>query len=304
MHDMSSDIANKVYDSSLTGDSAVYSFTSKNEVFLDECGFIVRDYTWEDEREDAWRAPFHLLDLSLTPRPQPSWGLFLDQASCPRVSLGRLMFVPAGCHVKSGAAGGRQRSLSCFLKPALLDDLLSRAPSWKEDVLHEALRLKSPDVEWLLLRIYQELSRPGFASQVVLESMANAIGVALIRRFGLDHHTDNTFRYGGLAPWRLRRIQDRAYADAPAPRLRELAELCEMSVRQLTRAFKMETGETIAGFVQHATIARAQALLLDDSLTVQEIAKKLGFANPSSFCSAYRRICGQRPTDFIAISQA
>ena len=208
------------------------------------------------------------------------------------------MFVPASLRVRSGTASGRQRSLGCYIAPTLIEGLLEDEPTWNDARLAEALALSDPATEWILLRIYQELRQPGFATQVMLESLASALGVAIIRKFSLHCDQPEDSRTGGLAPWRLRSIRDRAYADGPAPKLGELAQLCDISVRHLTRAFKAETGETIASFVQQATIARAQAMLHEGILSSSEISHKLGFASATSFCSAYRRATGHRPGDF------
>ena len=297
---MPTSIADQIEWSAKHEKSALRSYTTRSEIFLDDCGFQLRDYQWDQPREDAWDAPFHLIDFSLTPRPRPAWAPFLDGRSNVRKPLGRIMFIPAGLQIRSGAASGTQRSLSCFLGPTLLDDLLPHAPAWSETALEEALHLSSSEVEWLLLRIDQELRQPGFATRVMLEATASALAVALIPHFALDSGVAGTTRSGGLAPWRLRRIHDRVHANAPAPQLTELVDLCGMSVRHLTRAFKTETGETIAAFVQRATVARAHTLLTDTSLSMGEISAALGFASATSFSYAFRRATGQRPGELRA----
>ena len=294
---MRSSIAEEVYGTDGHDGSALHSFSTLKEVFLDQCGFHVRDYRWDRPRQDAWSASFHLLDFSLTPRPRPAWAIMLDRKPRLRRPLGRVIFVPAGAQVLSGTAGGKQRSLTCFLAPHLLDRLLARSPCWDAAALDEGLHLNSTMIDRLLLSIQQELQKPGFATEVVLESMANTLAVALIRYFALDRNQASAIRSGGLAPWRLRLIQDRARAEAAPPGLVELAALCGLSVRHLTRAFKAETGTTIAAFVQQATITRAQSLLSTTGSTVGEVAATLGFSSAASFCYAFRRATGQRPSE-------
>jgi AraC family transcriptional regulator len=146
-----------------------------------------------------------------------------------------------------------------------------------------------------MLRIYRELREPGFASELMVEELASAISVEIVRRFRLDRLASET-RGGGLPPWRMRLLRDRAYADAPAPTLSELADLCGLSVRQLRRAFKAETGHTISKFIETTTVGRARTLLADGH-SVSEVARKVGFANTSSFSYAFRRATGLRPSE-------
>ena len=47
---------------------------------------------------------------------------------------------------------------------------------------------------------------------------------------------------GRLAPWRLKVIDDRLRDAHTAPTLTELAALCYLSVRQLTRSFRESRG--------------------------------------------------------------
>src|SRR3546814_18606710 len=50
---------------------------------------------------------------------------------------------------------------------------------------------------------------------------------------------------GGLSSWRLRLIDERLHEGRDAPTLTELAELCKLSVRQLTRGFRASRGCSI-----------------------------------------------------------
>jgi AraC family transcriptional regulator len=77
-----------------------------------------------------------------------------------------------------------------------------------------------------------------------------------------------------------------------------LARLCGLSRRQLVRAFRAETGQTIGGYIQASVIARAKRLLQDTNAPVSEIAAEVGFTNPAAFSTAFRRACGSSPRDY------
>jgi AraC family transcriptional regulator len=91
-------------------------------------------------------------------------------------------------------------------------------------------------------------------------------------------------------------LRERVHADAPAPRLDELARLCDMTVRQLSRGFKVQTGKTLGRFVDEATAERAIHLLTATDLSIREIASDLGFASSASFAYAFRRSTGLLPS--------
>jgi AraC family transcriptional regulator len=256
----------------------------------------VRKYTWAVPVEDVWTlSDTYFLDISMSPRPGPARGRYLefDQSSA---LLGQVFFVPPGHTLRSGCAVGKQRSMHCALAASMFEEIAGDKPRWNERALKEGLRLSCPEVEWLLLRIYREIRCGGFATETLVEGLMRAVCVELIRHFGFtpDHDRD---RSGGLAPWRMRLIRERAQASEPPPTLGELAELCGLTVRHLSRTFRDETGQTVGKYVEAATVERAKALLTDTRRPVGEIAAQLGFASSTSFASALRRATGLRPSD-------
>jgi AraC family transcriptional regulator len=102
---------------------------------------------------------------------------------------------------------------------------------------------------------------------------------------------------GGLAAWRLRLIDERLREIRAAPTLEELAKLCNLSVRQLTRGFRASRGRSIGEHVAQCRIENAKRLLATDE-SVKAIAYSLGFSSPSSFSFAFRRATGETPREF------
>jgi AraC family transcriptional regulator len=277
--------------------SALDTFTVEHQLDFGRGSVEVRRYSWLHETDDVWTSDSYFLHMCLTPRPSPASATFLDGGPRGLETVGRIMFVPPGRTVRSGGPRGRQRGIHCALSRDMVEGLLGRAPTWDSASLVEGLHLSGPEIEWLLLKMYSELRQAGFGADVVVESLANALAVALIRRFGMERSGERGRSVGGLAPWRMRLIRERVYADQAAPDLTELADLCGMSVRHLSRAFKSETGGTIAKFVEQAMIERARTLLTDADASVAEIARALGFSSSANFAYAFRRATGLRPSD-------
>ena len=146
------------------------------------------------------------------------------------------------------------------------------------------------------MRIYEELVGGRVGREELIEASIQTIVVELVRQFRLGSRARPDVYSGGLAAWRMCKIVDRIRADGPAPRVTELAQLCELTERQLSRAFKAETGVTIGRHVDEATAERAYRLLASTDQPIAAIARELGFASAQSFAQAYRRITGYSPS--------
>lgn len=261
----------------------------------------VRKYTWSHPVEYEWslNERAYVIELALSPRPAPTRiaHLGLGRSAAPR-DIGRILMIPpkTSVHVSTPATG-RLRSMHCALDCGMIENILQCKPKWNETKLHETVSLRSHEVEWLMLNMYRELRHKGFANEIVVESFATALAVELIRHFQLGRVNDFALHTGGLDTRRMRMVRERAYAEAPAPSLTELANLCDITVRQLSRGFKAQTGQTIGKFVEAAMVERARTLLTSTNLSIGEIARKLGFSTSASFTYAFRRSTGFRPRE-------
>jgi AraC family transcriptional regulator len=140
----------------------------------------------------------------------------------------------------------------------------------------------------------QETRAPGFASTMMIELMAGQLAIELVR-FHAEVADQPPVR--GLAPWRLKRIDERVHEDRAQPTLTELAELCGLSTRQLTRGFRVSQNMSIGDFVTSVRVERAKRLLAN-AQSIKEVAYAIGFGSPSSFSYAFRRATGETPQNF------
>jgi AraC family transcriptional regulator len=165
---------------------------------------------------------------------------------------------------------------------------------WTDRRLEASLDIASPTVRALLLRLGEELRHPGFASDALTELIAAQLAIELGRYCASITHGPAT---GGLAPWRLRLIDERLSEVREAPTLAELARLCNLSVRQLTRGFRTSRGCSIGDYIANSRIDVAKQLLGSEE-SVKGIAYSMGFASPSGFSYAFRRATGETPRQF------
>ncbi|MGB8366101.1 MAG: helix-turn-helix domain-containing protein [Rhizomicrobium sp.] len=264
-------------------------------------GYVeVRSYLWSRPMEDvvSVEKDVIVLNMALTPRPAHTRIARLGRQSRIKAEdVGRLMVIMPGTSFRLSAPSGELRSIHCALSRRKFDESLGQQIDW--DGCGRVMELSGPgsEIEGLLNRIYRELRQqlPGW--QAAAEAYANALCVELGRRMRQGHPVEPQLRKGGLAPWHLRALRDRVLADAPAPRLAELAELCGMTERQLSRAFKAETGQTVGRFVDVSIMERAHNLLITTDISIGEVAASLGFASAASFAQAFRRMCGVQPSE-------
>ena len=84
--------------------------------------------------------------------------------------------------------------------------------------------------------------------------------------------------------------------------LERLARIGCMGVSKLKDAFHARYGCTITQYIQGQRMERAEQLLANTDLPVGQIAKIVGYQNPSRFAQLFRRSTGQSPAAFRAFS--
>jgi len=235
------------------------------------------------------------LDLSLTPRMPNARLSFPDHWDPHRYErLGKLFLLPPKHDMRIKSDSGRQASVVCELHADRLSEWLEGGPDWTEPRLQASVDVGSAQIKSLLLRLGEEARHPGFASDILGEAIAVQIAVEMGRYYA--RITDFP-KSGGLAPWRLRLIDERLREVRAAPTLAELAALCSLSVRQLTRGFRASRGCSIGDYIAEHRVEIAKRILATDE-SVKSIAYSMGFSSPSSFCYAFRKTTGQSPHQF------
>lgn len=249
---------------------------------------------------------FYRLDLSLTPRLPKTRLCFSDRWDAQRFeSPGQLFLLPPGqtMHMKSEA--GQQGIIICELSASLLKTWLESEFEWTDPRLEASLNISSSTIRNLLLQLGREARYPGFASEMMSEGLALQIAVHLQRYYhgiglgvGLGIGQQSA---GGLAPWRLRLIDERLSDMEKAPTLLELATLCGLSVRQLSRGFRTSRDISIGEYVAQKRIDKAKYLLARGE-SVKSVSYTMGFASPSSFSYAFRKSSGMAPGQYRQVS--
>ncbi|WP_275229569.1 helix-turn-helix domain-containing protein [Novosphingobium album (ex Liu et al. 2023)] len=235
------------------------------------------------------------LNMCLTPRPLNARAGYRERWGPHRLErLGDIFLLPPGevLFVKGGS--GRQASLICRLEPEAIHSIIGQELAWDDQHLASTLDIGSARIRALLFRLTEEVRHAGLASDRMLEFLGGELAIELGRLcLEVAEHPVT----GGLAGWRLRLIDERLAGNPHAPTLQELAALCNISVRQLTRGFRVSRACSIGDYIEQRRMEAAKRLLMAGE-SVKTIAFTMGFASPSSFTFAFRRAVGSSPRQF------
>ena len=237
------------------------------------------------------------LDLCLTPRPRNARGSYPERWTRSRFErLGAVFMVPPGESLLARSdSTGEQHSLLCQLDPTLIAEWLDEE-FCDETHLAAGLDINSSNVLHLLGQLKREIQQPGLASDLLIDGIATQLSVELLRFHQSVSQRDTA---KGLSPWRLRLIDEHIRDANHLPTLSELAALCGLSVRQLSRSFRASRGCSLGEYAATKRLEIAKELL-DRDHSVKAVAYTLGFASPSGFCSAFKRHSGQTPGEYRA----
>lgn len=259
----------------------------------------LRTYHHEAPSDSGKVRADHVLSVSLSGRPRGSTGRYIrDRRETRPFHFGNITFVPGGVPIVGWGPGGLEQTLSCRLDYGAFPDPALFEQSLAEDRLLACGDIRAPQMEEMMRRLAHELRSPGFARETMIDLLVRAAIVDVVRHVRQDGEGRRHYS-GGLSPAQLRRLTDYIASSLDrSPTIAELAQVCGISAGHLMRSFRQSTGETIHAHVQRTRIERAQALLAEQDHSIKEIAHLLGFATPSSFAVAFRRLRGQSPTAF------
>ena len=194
-------------------------------------------------------------------------------------------------HGVCGPAAGT--SVICRIPRNTVHQWVGNEQSWTADELAAMLDVPSGPVHALMTRLAVELRNPGFGSDILVELIAGELAIELHRsRLRVSRRCG-----GGLAAWQLRLIEERLNECVSGVALKDIAELCRISVRHLTRAFHISQGCSIQSYVSRRRMEQAKSALIRGE-SIKALAPKLGFSSVSSFTTAFRREMGLTPAAF------
>jgi len=235
------------------------------------------------------------LELCVTPRARNMRGCFTSAWEAHHFErLGDIVLIPPrhALHVRSDGPSNTA-SIVCTLAGPYVERWLAPI-EWTDQRLEAALDIASIGIRRLLRSLAQEARSSGEDSAALIELLAGELAIELGRYFSA---IEDVPLQGGLASWRLRLIDERLRVEGAPPDLAELAALCRISIRQLSRGYRTSRGCTIGDTIAHDRIETAKRLLRGGD-SIKAVGSAIGFATTSSFALAFRRATALTPNQF------
>ena len=212
---------------------------------------------------------------------------------------GRIILLPRGTTDEHDWAGPTER-LVVAIHPCLLSNALDETAHRTDVELKERWDLFDEHISALLHEMAADLDDGSPAGPIYGESLANALGVYLLKRYAVRPLTPVTYK-GGLPGYRLKRVLDYIAASLDENiSLAQLSAIAGMSPHYFSEMFKQSTGRTPHTYVLHQRIERAKQRLRDPACSIADVGLDAGFENLSHFARVFRRLVGTTPSRFRA----
>ena len=216
------------------------------------------------------------------------------------LGTGNVVILPAGApttwHLERE---GEVRHLHLYLSPTLLQQIATSAdidPDTVEFV--DTLGMFDPRIETIALSLLSELRSEGRGGRLYVESLANILGIHLLRQHS-SVKQPSLPRSVGLDRATLRRVS--TYIEehlAEDLSLSELAAVAYLSPYHFARLFKASTGFAPHQYVIGRRIERAKLLLSTTNWSLAAIAHAVGFAHESHLALHFKRLTGLLPSSY------
>ena len=212
---------------------------------------------------------------------------------------GTIILLPRGTVDEVNWAGPTER-LVVAIHPRLLTNALDETAHRADVELTERWDLIDEHISALLHEMAADLDDGSPAGPIYGESLANALGVYLLKRYAVRPLTPVTYK-GGLPGYRLKRVLDYIAASLEGNiNLEQLSAIAGVSPHYFSELFKQSTGRTPHTYVLLQRIERAKQRLRDPACSIIDAGLEAGFENPSHFARVFRRLVGTTPSRFRA----
>ena len=209
---------------------------------------------------------------------------------------GDIIFIPA--NVTHQASWDREHSyISLSVDPEKLAHAAFLA-DLKPVELVPCFQKVDPLILGIGLALKTEIESNGMGGNLYVDSLTTALSLHLLRHYSTRQFSI-TGNKSGLSKYKLRQVIE--YINDQIDRnftLAELAAIVNISPSYFSYLFKLSTGYAPHQYVIRCRIERAKKLLLQEKLTIADIAYSLGFAHQSHLNRHFKRLVGVTPKVF------
>ena len=155
--------------------------------------------------------------------------------------------------------------------------------------LRSHFHLRDPLIEQMALALKTELEIAGEDSKLYADSIATALGVHLLRRYGVKKSLVKEYQRG-LTPYQLRAVIEyiQTHLDSEL-NLTKLSNIVQISPHYFASLFKQSTGLSPYKYIIQCRLQKAKTLLQQQDLPIVFICQEVGFKNQSHFTRVFRQ---------------
>jgi AraC-like DNA-binding protein len=148
----------------------------------------------------------------------------------------------------------------------------------------------------LLSALQQESKSEQSHRGAVCSALISALGHLMLRAFESPFLQQERKKFPGKISQRVDNYLNQHFEQTLA--LADIARALHISRNYLATLYKQETGKTIGQALTEIRLEYAKKLLLESHLSVQEIAKAVGYSGPEHFNRVFSRYVGSTPGRF------
>jgi AraC family transcriptional regulator len=214
-----------------------------------------------------------------------------------RTRPGTITIIPSGHEAHWDIAGSFEVS-HIYLTQARFQNCADILAQGKRVELLDRVGFEDPVAARImeLLSGEAEIKKP--SARLFVEQAIDLLCIQLLRKHAVLSIPVTRPR-AGLAPWQVKRVTTYMLERASESlTLDELAGVIHLSRFHFCTAFRLATGKTPHEWLMIQRIGMAKKLLADRALNITEVGLGIGYATPSAFTAAFRKIVGCTPTDF------
>ena len=223
------------------------------------------------------------------------------RSTCPETNV--CSFIQSNCGVEMSPllAGRLYHSRSVVFLPGYFDDLEQRYPHQFNGLFDAFAR---PWGEEASLAIADALGRFSerrslaagghLFTRSIVDGMVSELAASLAAEATaeIEDGSPESKRLAAAA----RTLIERACDQGKHIGIDEIARRLYVSRSKLCAVFKQQTGESVGAFARRRRVERACDLLAESSLSLAEIAQRLGYPRQSAFTQAFKRETGLAPS--------
>lgn len=149
------------------------------------------------------------------------------------------------------------------------------------------------EVEHCLQAMYREWQNNASGKEAVMKSYLTVILTYMFRKMAVyeEKNEDRKDKIESL----IRSVEENCTQKIT---LKELSDRCFYNPSYFCRIFKEYSGMTLTEFIHESRIKRSCELLATTSMTVEEIAERVGFTSKTQYYKRFRAIMGETPADY------